>query len=128
MSEEIIKVLDNLAGRFGIAIDWTSQNVMPYLQELLTRFQHYKIAIATIFLSLEILALIVAIVCIVKGKKKKKESASSYWEWIDEGALYFWIIVIVFIVLIISVPITIDMLLKGIYLPELLILDYLKGN
>lgn len=34
MSQEIIKVLDNLCEKFGIAIDWTSQNVKPYLQEL----------------------------------------------------------------------------------------------
>lgn len=34
MSEDIIKVLDNLAQKFGIAIDWTSQNAMPYLEDL----------------------------------------------------------------------------------------------
>lgn len=30
MSDEIIKVLDDLSKRAGIAIDWTSQNVLPY--------------------------------------------------------------------------------------------------
>lgn len=30
MSEEIIKVLDNLAERFGVAVDWTSTNVSHY--------------------------------------------------------------------------------------------------
>ena len=32
MSDEIIKVLDDLSDRVGITIDWTSQNVLPYLQ------------------------------------------------------------------------------------------------
>lgn len=35
MSNEIIKVLDDLSERLGIAIDWSSQNVMPYLQDLM---------------------------------------------------------------------------------------------
>ena len=32
MADEIIKVLDDLSQRFGIAVDWSSQNMMPYLQ------------------------------------------------------------------------------------------------
>lgn len=32
MSVEVIKVLDALVEKFGIAIDWTSANVLPYLQ------------------------------------------------------------------------------------------------
>lgn len=43
MSEEIIKVLDNLCEKFGIAIDWTSQNVVPYLKELVGRFINYEV-------------------------------------------------------------------------------------
>ena len=34
MSEKIIKVIDALADKFGLAIDWTSANVMPYVQDL----------------------------------------------------------------------------------------------
>lgn len=34
MRDEIIKVLDDLSERLGIAVDWTSQNVLPYLQEI----------------------------------------------------------------------------------------------
>lgn len=34
MGEEIIKVLDALAEKFGLAIDWTSNNVIPYLETL----------------------------------------------------------------------------------------------
>ena len=32
MSNEIIKVLDALSDKLGIAVDWTSENVLPYLQ------------------------------------------------------------------------------------------------
>lgn len=42
MSEEIIKVIDELGKRFGIVIDWSNQNIIPYLQELLKRFICYR--------------------------------------------------------------------------------------
>ena len=31
MSDEIIKVIDELGKRFGIVIDWSSENVLPYI-------------------------------------------------------------------------------------------------
>ena len=30
-SSQIIEILNNLAERFGIFIDWTDQNIIPYL-------------------------------------------------------------------------------------------------
>lgn len=41
MSDEIIKVLDHISDKFGIAIDWSSANVIPYLQDLMTRMVKY---------------------------------------------------------------------------------------
>lgn len=34
ISDEIIKVLDDLCERFGIVIDWASENVVPQLTVL----------------------------------------------------------------------------------------------
>ena len=42
-SNEIINVLDYLCGKFGIAIDWTSDNVMPYLEDLCGRYINYEV-------------------------------------------------------------------------------------
>lgn len=42
-SKEIINVLDYLCTKFGIAIDWTSENVMPYLEDLCGRYIEYEI-------------------------------------------------------------------------------------
>ena len=43
MSDEIIKLLDDLGQRFGIAIDWSSENVMPYLKDLMSRYIDYEV-------------------------------------------------------------------------------------
>ncbi len=42
-SKEIISVLDYLCAKFGIAIDWTSDNVMPYLEDLCGRYINYEV-------------------------------------------------------------------------------------
>lgn len=42
-SQEIINILNYLGQKFGIAIDWTSENVMPYLEELCGRYIQYEI-------------------------------------------------------------------------------------
>ena len=43
VSSEIIEVLDYLGEKFGIAIDWTSNNVLPYLQTLADKFIKWEI-------------------------------------------------------------------------------------
>lgn len=73
MSEEIIKVLDNLGEKFGIAVDWTSQNIMPYIQELMNRYRSYFITSCVIWLTLELVLLFISIVIFkgcIKGKKE----------------------------------------------------------
>ena len=37
-SSEVITLIDELATRCGIVIDWTAENIMPYLTDLGTRF------------------------------------------------------------------------------------------
>jgi hypothetical protein len=43
MGNEVIKVLNHLGDQFGVAIDWSSANVMPYLNDLMTRMIKYGI-------------------------------------------------------------------------------------
>lgn len=43
ISEEVIKVLEYLGSKFGIAIDWTSQNVIPYVEQLCEKFIHWEV-------------------------------------------------------------------------------------
>lgn len=43
VSNQIIEVLNALCEKFGIVIDWTSQNVMPYMQELMKKAVNYEL-------------------------------------------------------------------------------------
>lgn len=72
MSEEIIKVLDELGKRFGIVIDWSNQNIIPYLQELFKRFICYQNITAVVWIILSIVLIIVGIIIIKFINKWKK--------------------------------------------------------
>lgn len=43
VSNQIIEVINALCEKFGIAIDWTGQNVMPYVQELMKKAVNYEL-------------------------------------------------------------------------------------
>lgn len=44
ISEQIIYVIDELAKRFGMVVDWTQQNVMPTVYEVCGRYIRWEIA------------------------------------------------------------------------------------
>lgn len=52
VSDQIIRVLDDLCRRFGIVIDWTSQNVFPYLEDLYTRLIAFEIQTSLFYIIL----------------------------------------------------------------------------
>lgn len=71
LSTEVIKILDDLGKRFGVAIDWADKNVMPYLMELYDRFITYKIVVNCIPIVLFVVFATVFIIMLVKYFKYK---------------------------------------------------------
>lgn len=69
MSEEVIKILDDLAQRFGIAINWADKNVVPYLQELFDKFINWEIWTSVMFGGIGLVLIIIGILIGVKLTK-----------------------------------------------------------
>ena len=63
MGEEVIKVLKHLGDQFGVAINWSSANIMPYLNDLMSRMVKYGIYINIyyIFYTIFIIAFLIVI-------------------------------------------------------------------
>lgn len=59
MSAQIIEVLNNICEKFGIAVDWTSKNIQPYLKELMAKCINYKLATDIVWLVVGIILLII---------------------------------------------------------------------
>ena len=68
-SNEIITILDDLAKRFGIVIDWSSENIIPYLSELFDRFISYNIATSILWIVIDVTIIIASIILLNKYKK-----------------------------------------------------------
>lgn len=69
VSEQIIQVLDNLCMKFGLAIDWTSENVIPYLTTLGTKLVSFEIWSSVAWLILTVIPLLVTVVLITKHRR-----------------------------------------------------------
>lgn len=123
MSEEIIKVLDNLAQKFGIAIDWTNQNILPYLQDLMGRYISLQNSYAIVWIVISIIMIIGSIILIKICLKATKKRYNTDEEAIACGFLLSIIIITIFVVVLF---VNIFGLLQNIFTPEITILNYLK--
>lgn len=65
MSNEIIKVLDELCARFGIAINWSSENVIPQLKILTEKLVQYELKTSIMWLVFGVVLIIIGISFIV---------------------------------------------------------------
>ena len=71
MSDGIIKVLNELCDKFGIAIDWTSDNVAPYLQDLMVRYSKYVCYTSIMWLVIGLIIMVVFAVLLYKHLKQE---------------------------------------------------------
>lgn len=129
MSEEIIKVIDELGKRFGIVIDWSSQNIIPYLQDLMKRFICYKNIEACIWIIICITMVIGGIVLIKFINKWRKsdnfEKGYSDDEFLSEmGYIFSIFIMVIGIVLIIG---NIIGIVENICMPEMVVYEYITS-
>ncbi len=72
-SEQIIAVIDELAEQFGIAIDWASDNVISYIQEIASKYIAWKIISSYIWLGIGVICIIAAVVFLLMGNRQRKK-------------------------------------------------------
>lgn len=130
MSDEIIKVLDDLCDKFGIAIDYSSNNILPYLQDLLDRYTKYELTTSIIQLVVSCSILVVLIIINVKFdpyffELYDEENDGSY---IELAIILAICVVISFAYNIFTIPSIVDNIITCITVPEKLIFEYLNNN
>ena len=128
MSEEIIKVLDELGKRFGIIIDWSNQNIIPYLQELLKRFICYRNITACVWIIISISMTISGFVMIrFINKWIKSEDFNSYYDN-EELAIVGYAFSIIIIILGIGLILgNMFGIVKNVCMPEMVVYEYIKN-
>lgn len=83
VSDQIIAVFDALCEKLGVAVDWTQQNVLPYLQDVSLRYVRYELA-WSIFTVLETLFAFIAIAlfarfCVRKARVEMESTDRKLW-------------------------------------------------
>lgn len=139
MSEEIIKVLDYICGKLGLAIDWTAENVMPQVIDIFSRYRIYEIALNSIGVVLSICGLIaLAVACkkIINSYKicVLEQKDTFWWTYYSCGielsyntiipAIIFCVVLMFSIVSICACG---SDLMQWAFIPEIKILEMLKG-
>ena len=77
-SKEIIEILEYIGQKFGIAIDWSNENVMPYIKQLCERYISWEIATSFAWLIAMILIMAILITLLVFSIKHKQEEAAFF--------------------------------------------------
>lgn len=125
ISDEIIKVLNVLCEKFGIAVDWTSNNIVPYLQQLSEKYIRYEVSTSIVWIILWIILLGIAIrlgISMAGKCMKKYMELSRDNDW-DIAAIFCGVISgIVILVSVIGITVQCFDIVTCITLPEKIIL------
>ena len=99
MGDEVVKVLNALCEKFGIAMDWSSQNIVPYIQLLSKRCINYEIGTSIMWLVIGIVMIFIGIALVkhfLLNRKIIKDVADGYCDIDDFAAICIHITVICF--------------------------------
>lgn len=118
VSSEIIEVLDYLGEKFGIAIDWTSNNVLPYLQTLADKFIKWEISTSIVWIVIAAFV-IVAMIVLINLKRIREINEETY------GMLWIPIIVLIIVSFIVICIQIFDIIECNIF-PEKALYDFIK--
>ena len=124
-SNEVIAIINDLCTKFGIAIDWTAENVVPYIQDLGSRFVAYTMTMAIVSLSIKFIFLFIGLYIIYKSIKWGKEDDESVCP-IMLGIFGFGMTFFSLISLICVGSTNIQTIIACIYIPESIIIEYIK--
>ena len=134
MSTEIIKVLDYICAQLGIAIDWSAENVMPQVMDILGRYRVYMMANKGILIICLLLGLFVLFSLLKKCIKgiSNKEGIWWYTGYSTNGPSELAITVLVLgffagIIALVGFCCSVSDILQWAIVPEIKYLAMLKG-
>jgi hypothetical protein len=127
VSKEIIEVLDYIGDKFGIAVNWTDKNVLPYVQQLCEKFIKWDIATSVYWIGFAIIFVIAGIVLVKYGKKFINKAEDMDDMHFGLGVTYIVLAVCLFVISFIIIPCQIYDIVKDCYMPELRLYEYAKS-
>ena len=105
ISNQVIEILDYLCEKLGVTVDWTSENVLPYLAELCGKYVRYEIATSIVWIVVGIVLTVISCVLLKKAVAEIKKDIYYFNEecWEFAAALCIVCIIASFIIIICQV-------------------------
>ena len=130
-SDQIIQVLDHLCETCGLAIDWTSENVVPYLTSLCTKLVAYEIwesvawIVFSILMTIAMTLAVKKLFPVFKNGVEEQESFEIGW---TVGSIFAVIGLVIFYSIMIGeiMDQTMD-IIQCVTFPEMFIFEYIQG-
>ena len=118
-SSQFIEVLDALCDKIGIAIDWTSQNVVPYATDLAARIITYEISTSVAWI------VIAVIVFLIIWKMTKRDCKADIFD--DEWFLGWFVRILIGIICFAIIGFEVFDIIEAVALPEKTLYDFIMG-
>ena len=118
VSSEIFEVLDYLGEKFGIAIDWTSNNVLPYLQALIDKFIKWEIFTSILWIAIAAFIIVMTITLMNLKRFRKINEETDGMLYVLAGLLILGFFVVICIQIF-------DIIECNIF-PEKILYDFIK--
>ena len=125
ISSEITNILNDLGSRFGVVIDWSSQNVVPYVQDLVSRIAKLEIVNSIGTICFGVMCLVMTVLFIKFIYKHYDDLNFDVYFGAKEVFLILGIVIFGFLGMIL-IPGGSSGLTKAIYLPELTAIEYVQ--
>lgn len=137
MDKELCNVIDKIAEKIGVVVDWANGNVWPYVQNVMERYRTMNIVknvitmiVCTIIITICVILVIKMIKGIVNGLRNEVSSIwfdADYDEVSNFSLVTSVIIIIPLLVSVIVLCVATGELIGWIYAPEVKLLGILKG-
>ena len=133
VSNQIIQIVDTLCEKFGIVIDWTSENVIPYLSSLCDKYISYEIWTSVAWMGfmavLGIAFAVVAKMLYPTFKRGWEANADSMFDvgWQVSGTFAIIFLIIFYLAAIFVVCTQIMDIVECLTFPEKQIFEYIRS-
>lgn len=122
-SEQLIAVLDALFAKFGIVVDWASENVLPYLETLCGKLITYEIATSIGWI---VFVIVITASLAIVAKKFYVKFQDDEYTWEIPFIFSMAGLVISILVSIICVAVQVGDIIKCVTFPEMYVIEYVQ--
>lgn len=122
ISDEVIKVFEYLGDKIGIAIDWSSKNIIPYTLEICNKYITWEICTSITWIIIALIFCFIPFCICLKGFIKQLKDVDADADGDMAFACIFFGLLTLFFFVVITGNQIFD-IIKGVVFPELMLYE-----